>query len=62
MMYKVAAFYRFVRIENIPALRAEMKDFCAAHNVLGTILIAPEGVNGTISALPDDLDKAVLKL
>jgi UPF0176 protein len=62
MMYKVAAFYRFVRIENIPALRAEMKEFCAARNVLGTILIAPEGVNGTIAGLPDDLDMAVQKL
>ena len=62
MTYKVAAFYRFVRIDDIPAMRAEMKDFCAAHNVLGTILIAPEGVNGTIAALPDDLDRAVEKL
>ncbi len=58
-MYKVAAFYRFTPVENIPALRVEVKDFCAAHNVLGTILIAPEGVNGTIAALPDDLDKTV---
>lgn len=62
MTYKVAAFYRFVRIENIPALREEMKDFCAAHDVLGTILIAPEGVNGTIAALPADLELAVAKL
>jgi UPF0176 protein len=60
MTYKIAAFYRFVRIDDIQSLRANiraqgenMKGIC------GTILLAPEGINGTIGAHPDALDEMV---
>lgn len=59
MTYKVAAFYRFVKLDDIPALQAEVKAFCAAHDILGTILLAPEGINGTIAGMPAALDQAV---
>ena len=58
--YKIAAFYRFVRINDIPALRAEITSF--GENVAGlcgTILLAPEGINGTIGAHPNALDKII---
>lgn len=59
MTYTVAAFYRFVRLNDIPALRAELREFCLIHHILGTILLAPEGINGTIAGLPEDLDKTI---
>lgn len=59
MTYKVAAFYRFTNLDDIPALCAEVKDFCALNNIIGTILVAPEGVNGTIAGLPEDLDRTI---
>lgn len=55
-MYKIAALYRFVPLEDIPALKAALEESGRALCVCGTILIAPEGVNGTIAAAPDDLD------
>lgn len=55
MTYSVAAFYRFVRLTDIPALCAEVKAFCKARGILGTILLAPEGINGTIAGLESDL-------
>ncbi|MDB5490599.1 MAG: Rhodanese domain protein cyanobacterial/alphaproteobacterial subgroup [Micavibrio sp.] len=59
MTYKVAAFYRFVKLTDIPSLRAEVREFCLINHIVGTILLAPEGINGTIAGLPDDLDKAI---
>lgn len=49
--YSVAALYRFVKINDIPALRKEIQDLGATiKGMCGTILLAPEGVNGTIGA------------
>ena len=59
MTYKVAAFYRFVKLDDILALRADVTEFCLIHHIIGTILLAPEGINGTIAGLPDDMDKAI---
>lgn len=59
MTYKVAAFYRFLSLTDIPALRAEVQDLCAQHDIRGTILLAPEGINGTIAGLPNNLDTMI---
>jgi UPF0176 protein len=59
-MYKIAAFYRFVPITDIPALRAEITAFGAPIGGLcGTILLAPEGINGTIGAHENELAKII---
>lgn len=52
MTYSVVALYRFVSLDRLPALQAEMKAICLENAVCGTILIAPEGINGTVAA-PD---------
>lgn len=60
-MFKVAALYKFTPIEDIPALRASIYSFAEEHtpSMCGTLLLAPEGINGTIAALPEDMDKMV---
>lgn len=55
----VAAFYRFAALEGLPALRAELLELASAGRVRGTILLAPEGVNGTIAG-PEAGVQAVL--
>ncbi|OYU34617.1 rhodanese-related sulfurtransferase [Novosphingobium sp. PASSN1] len=45
----VAALYRFARFDNPPALRAPLLALGEAHAIKGTLLIAREGVNGTIA-------------
>lgn len=57
--YKVAAFYRFVKLADIPALRATVHAFCKDHDICGTILLAPEGINGTIAGMPEQLDGTI---
>ncbi len=50
MSFTVAAFYRFVSLADLPALQARIKELCLTHEVCGTLLLAPEGVNGTLAA------------
>jgi len=46
---KVASFYRFLDIESPPALRNELLEQCEQRGLLGTVLVAPEGFNGSLS-------------
>lgn len=49
MTVQVAAFYRFSSLQDLAPLQAELLQLAAAGGVRGTILLASEGVNGTIS-------------
>jgi len=56
---KVAAFYRFQRLRDLARLRDALEAACRRRNVLGLLLIAPEGVNGTLAGQPRVLDAAL---
>ncbi|MCF8707100.1 oxygen-dependent tRNA uridine(34) hydroxylase TrhO [Rhizorhapis sp. SPR117] len=45
----VAALYRFARFDDPAALRAPLQAVCDAAGVKGTLLLAHEGINGTIA-------------
>ena len=53
--YLTAALYKFVSLPNYNALQANIHEACEAHAIKGTILLASEGINGTIAGLPDDI-------
>ena len=48
-MTAVATFYRFVKIDDRERLAAQVLDICKQRNIVGTVLIASEGINGTIA-------------
>ena len=52
MSVTVTAFYKFVTISDPPVLREELLDVARAEEIKGTILVAPEGINGTVAG-PD---------
>jgi UPF0176 protein len=56
---RVAAFYRFAALDRLSELQAELRQLAATEAVRGTILLAAEGVNGTIAG-PDTGVQAVL--
>lgn len=58
-MWTVAALYRFVDLTNLPKLQAELKRVAESNDICGTILIAPEGINGTIAGVGDKLDAMI---
>ena len=45
----IAALYQFAPYPDPAALRAPLADLCRAEGVKGTLLLAPEGINGTIA-------------
>jgi len=57
--YLTVALYKFVSLPDYAALQAPIHDACVAYHIKGTILLASEGINGTIAGLPDDI-RAVL--
>ncbi|MFZ5964347.1 rhodanese-related sulfurtransferase [Thalassococcus sp. BH17M4-6] len=48
-MLTVAALYHFTRFDDPAALRAPLLALCRAQKVTGTLLLAREGINGTIA-------------
>ena len=48
--FVVAALYKFVRLDDAPQLRSQLQTCCDKAGISGTILLANEGINGTISA------------
>jgi len=48
-MFLTIAFYHFVSLENIEQFQIFIQKFCQKNNIKGTILLASEGINGTIS-------------
>jgi UPF0176 protein len=45
----VAALYKFVALEHCSELRKQILALCLSNKIKGTILVAPEGINGTVS-------------
>ncbi|OYU69285.1 MAG: hypothetical protein CFE28_04265 [Alphaproteobacteria bacterium PA2] len=56
---RVAALYRFAAIADCVALQQDLEAVCRQHEVLGTLLVAPEGLNGTIAGTPIGVDAVV---
>lgn len=53
---RVAAFYRFTRIEAPEGLAATLRTFGQEHGLVGSIILATEGVNGTIAGAPEAVE------
>lgn len=52
----VCALYHFVRLEDFDRLRRPLLDRMHAHGVKGTLLLAGEGINGTIAGSREGID------
>jgi len=53
---KVAALYRFVAFDAPEELQPRIQAQCAAGGIKGTILLAHEGINGTVAGNPTDIN------
>ena len=62
MSYQIITFYEFKRLENLPEMKATLKSAMDELSILGTIIIAEEGYNATVSGLSADIDKFVAVL
>ncbi|WP_299607831.1 rhodanese-related sulfurtransferase [uncultured Tateyamaria sp.] len=48
-MYTIAALYHFTRFADPAAIKRPLAALCCGQDVKGTLLLAPEGINGTIA-------------
>ncbi|TIQ85749.1 MAG: hypothetical protein E5X64_34325, partial [Mesorhizobium sp.] len=53
--FRVAALYRFARLDDFEALRAPLAAFCCGRGIKGTLLLAHEGINGTVAGSEADI-------
>ena len=58
-MFAVAALYRFATVPDCAAVRDRLEAVCRSGGVRGTLLVAHEGLNGTIAG-PEDSIAAVI--
>src|SRR5829696_391209 len=56
MTLKVATLYQFVALPDFRELREPLRQICAALKLKGTVLLAPEGVNGTLAGRAEAID------
>jgi UPF0176 protein len=62
MRHVVAALYKFVTLADYRELREPLLEFCRARGVRGTLLLAAEGINGTIAGERDAIDAVLDRL
>jgi UPF0176 protein len=55
MEFTLAALYSFVRIESPCELESFLRSLFQTHNIQGNLIVANEGINGTIAGKSDDI-------
>ena len=60
--FVIAAFYKFAPLPEFTSYQARLAELCDAVAVTGTILLAQEGVNGTIAGPRRGVDQALAAL
>lgn len=58
----IAAFYKFVALPDYEERKRPLQDFCVAQAVKGSILLAAEGINGTIAGGRSGIDAVLAYL
>ena len=51
LKFTIITFYQFKKNRNVERLQNLIKNFCSFHKIKGTILLAEEGINGTVAGL-----------
>ncbi|MFQ3207699.1 MAG: UPF0176 protein [Glaciecola sp.] len=54
--YIVCALYKFVTLNDYEAMREPLREFMEKYQIKGTILLACEGINGTVSGSREAID------
>ncbi len=62
MTYTVVTFYKFVSLADLETRRESLLKYCQDQQIKGTILLAKEGINGTIAGSRKAIDEIVAYL
>ena len=61
-MFYVSGFYKFKKIVNINKNKKILQNYFLKNRIRGTIILAPEGINGTISAKKKNIDLIIKEI
>jgi UPF0176 protein len=62
MPLKVAAFYQFAALPDVRELREPLRAICAGLKLKGSVLLAHEGINGTLAGSPEAIEALIGEL
>jgi len=62
LKFTIITFYEFKKNLNINSFQILLREFCSFHKIKGTIILANEGINGTVSGLIDPITFLEIKL
>ena len=54
--YKVMAIYKFAELPDAEAIQPKLAAFCCGRGIKGTLILAPEGINGTVAGTAAAID------
>lgn len=59
--YLVCALYKFVELDDYEALQKPLQNFLLQHHIKGTLLLAREGINGTVTGTREAIDTLIAR-
>lgn len=57
--YTILLYYKYLPLENLEEIRDTQKKFCKEHSLKGRVIVASEGINGTLEGLDSDIRQYV---
>ena len=60
--FTILTFYQFKQIKDLLSLKSRISDFCKFNKIKGTIIIAEEGINGTIAGTSQSIKNFQLEI
>ena len=62
MTYLIATFYKFANLQDLEAKQQQIAVWCRKGQIKGTIILAEEGINGTIAGTPEAIALVIERL
>lgn len=60
--YRVLLYYKFVKLDNVEDFAKEHLEFCKSIGLKGRILVAEEGINGTVSGTVEATEQYIMAM
>lgn len=60
--YQILLYYKYIHLDNPEKFRDEQINLCQKLNLKGRIIVAPEGLNGTVEGLLEDTEKYIAEM
>ncbi|MBV7407765.1 rhodanese-related sulfurtransferase [Maritimibacter sp. DP1N21-5] len=58
-MFTVCALYHFTPFDDLPAIQKPLAALCCGQGITGSLLLAPEGINGTVAGSAEAIDRLI---